>query len=99
MYKTQVETKKYGGTHVAVNVRIDLKKHYPKHKFQVTSDIRSVNIKCDPDIRKDVQDLLSKWKNERFDMMQDCSETINTNLTKEFGGCRFIFVEKFNHGY
>jgi ribosomal protein L15 len=82
-----------GGKLVAVNIRTELKRHFPKVKFRVTSDYNSVNVKWEngPSPAK-VKEITDKYQLGNFDGMQDMYVSSDEDsFNKVFGGCKYVF--------
>lgn len=95
-FKTFEETRKYGATHTAINIRQELKQTYKNLKFKVTSESSTVCVtcpdKCDEETRLQVENLLCKWKDGYYDGLLEYYVYSCNNFNKVFGGCRYINV-------
>lgn len=79
----------------AQNIRADLKKHFPGVKFSVTSDYSSVNVNwTDGPKASDVDELLSKYEEGKFNGMDDCYHSIRTPFNKVFNTVKYIFTRQ-----
>ena len=80
----------------AQNIRADLKKHYPKIKFSVTSDHNSVNIRyvSDKVSSYEVEKLLAKFTAGSFDGSDDSYHYSNTAFSKVFSTIKYIFADR-----
>lgn len=79
----------------AQNIRADLKKHFPGVKFSVTSDYSSVRVNwTDGPKESDVNALLDKYEEGKFNGMDDCYHSIRTPFNKVFDTVKYIFTRR-----
>lgn len=87
-----IVTEKYGGGKlVAPNIRIELKKHFPKVKFSVTSDHSSVTIKWEdgPSARQ-IREVTDKFKRGYWNGQNESYENVPTAFNQTFGAVQYI---------
>ncbi|MBW3808161.1 DUF3560 domain-containing protein [Aeromonas jandaei] len=84
-----------GGVQAAKNVRRDLKNAFPGIKFSVTSSYDTINVSWqDGPTRPEVEAVIEKYENGKFDGMTDCFNFDTTPFNAVFGGCRYTFVQR-----
>ena len=84
-----------GGVPAAKNVRRDLKKVFPGIKFSVKSCYDTINVSWqDGPTRPEVEAVVEKYENGKFDGMTDCFNFDSTPFNAVFGGCRYTFVKR-----
>lgn len=97
---TQIkDTKKYGATLSAMNIRADLKKYFPGIKFSVKSKTYAggnsvyVSWTNGPTV-KSVEEIINKYEGGSFDGMTDCYN-YNTNVFNDvFGYTKYLFCDR-----
>ena len=84
-----------GGSNAAKNVRIELKRAWPKVKFSVRSSYDSININwtAGPTV-KAVEAVTGKYQSGNFDGMTDCYNYNSSAFNDVFGGCRYVFENR-----
>lgn len=83
------------GNKPAQNIRADLKKHFPGIKFSVTSDYSAVNVRwTDGPKEADVELLLNKYEQGKFDSMEDYYKSIRTPFNTVFSDVKYIFTNR-----
>jgi hypothetical protein len=85
----------YAGKHVAVNLRIEFKRAFPKIKFSVTSNFDSVDISWNdgPTIDQ-VQKYSAKWEDHKTDETGDFRDHAPSTFNKVFDGCKYVFEQR-----
>lgn len=92
---TQTGGNASGGKLVAINLRKELKKAFPRVKFSVRSDYDSVNIRwIDGPTAKQVEDISRKYKAGSFNGMEDIYEYNSNPWGNVFGDCKYIFTRR-----
>lgn len=92
---TQLGEQERGGVPAAKNVRRDLKKVFPGIKFSVKSSYDTINVSwLDGPTRSEVEAVIEKYENGKFDGMTDCFNFDTSPFNAVFGGCRYTFVER-----
>ena len=83
----------------AANIRTELRRAFPGHKFSVTSD--SFSMGCSIDIKwedgpttKEINDIVKKYETSRFDGMTDCSHSTRTHWNTCYGGAKYVQVHR-----
>jgi len=80
-----------GGKHVAVNLRIELKRQFPGVKFGITSSYSSCNIRWTDGPTKDqVQAITSKYEDHVTDFTGDYRDYSPSIFNNVFGGCNYV---------
>ena len=78
----------------AKNVRRDLKS-LPGVKFSVKSSYDTINVSWqDGPTRSEVEAVIEKYENGKFDAMTDCFNFDTSPFNAVFGGCRYVFVQR-----
>lgn len=87
---------KPGAEHVAANIRIELKRAYPGVKFSVRSSrSSSIHIRWeDGPTQHEVDAVVDKFSNGRFDGMTDCYEHRRSPWTAVFGGVNYVCTSR-----
>lgn len=84
-----------GGVPAAKNVRRDLKNAFPGIKFSVKSSYDTINVSwLDGPTRSEVEAVIEKYENGKFDGMTDCFNFDTSPFNAVFGGCRYTFVQR-----
>lgn len=93
---TRVGEKEHGGGQFAAkNIRKELKAAWPKLKFSVKSDYNSLSVSwTDGPTRKQVEDIVEKYKCGGFDSMQDLTTYDPTAFTNLFGGATYLSYDR-----
>lgn len=98
-FKTSEQAGKKYVALCALNMKIDLKNHFPGIKFYVTSKSYSggncITVECDSLLREHVEKILSKWKAGEFDYNDDHYEYKSTELHEKYGSAQFIDIKTF----
>lgn len=96
VFQTPQQTGKFGGKHVAINIRKELKAWFKNVKFSVTSNFDSVYVECPNEFtkeqKKSIEKFLGKWLSGDFDGMSDCYIYNRSNFNKIYGSCKYIWV-------
>ncbi|MGL6579866.1 DUF3560 domain-containing protein [Aeromonas hydrophila] len=84
-----------GGVAAAKNVRRDLKKAFPGVKFSVKSNYSTVNVSWqDGPTRKEVDALIGKFEQGRFDGMTDGYEYNTSAFNNMYGAVQYTFTSR-----
>lgn len=84
-----------GGKLVAINLRKELKKLFPKTKFSVKSDFNSVRIRwTDGPLVSEVETVTCKYSGGHFDGMDDSYKHERSPFTEVFGSAQYIFENR-----
>ncbi|MGL5297783.1 MAG: DUF3560 domain-containing protein [Plesiomonas sp.] len=84
-----------GGVPAAKNVRRDLKKAFLGVKFSVKSSYDTINVSWqDGPTHSEVEAVIEKYENGKFDAMTDCFNFDTSPFNAVFGGCRYVFVQR-----
>ncbi|EIY4766804.1 methyltransferase [Vibrio cholerae] len=88
-----------GQKEVAINLRAELKKHWPGHKFSVRGD-RGGYSSCirvswtDGPTKQQVEEILDRYQGGSFNGMTDCYDHESTPFTTVFGSVDYLFFER-----
>ncbi|ELP5729209.1 hypothetical protein QTV44_002475 [Vibrio vulnificus] len=90
------EPRKYtGGTHVAVNVRKELKKHFPSVKFSVRSSYSRVDVSwTDGATEPQIKELLNKYQIGHLSGCGCYHDTTYSPFNDVFGGVDSLFLHR-----
>lgn len=82
----------HGAKLAAENIRRELKRQFPDHKFSVRSDHNSVDIRwTDGPTTRQVSEFTDRHKNGHFDGMTDCYEqNHDATFADVFGGANYV---------
>lgn len=84
-----------GGTHVAKNLRIELKQAFPNTKFSITSSYSKVDVKWeDGPTKTQVGAITGKYEDHETDHTGDFRDYKPSLFNEVFGGCNFVFEER-----
>lgn len=84
-----------GGVPAAKNVRRDLKNAFPGIKFSVKSSYDTITVSWqDGPTHQEVEAVIGKYENGKFDGMTDCFNFDTTPFNAVFGGCRYTFIKR-----
>jgi len=85
----------WGAKHVAINLRIELKRSFPGIKFSITSDNNSVNISWTDGPTKDqVSEYTRKYVDHFLDQTGDYMDCKPSLFNDVFGGCTHVFSRR-----
>lgn len=98
-YLIQNDGVKSGYVIAAKNIRIELKKHFPKVKFSVTSKSYSMGNSVsvgwtDGPKTKEVEKIIDKYQYGSFDGMTDCYNYSHNVWDKVFGGSKYVMASR-----
>ena len=84
-----------GGKQCAKNMRIELKRAFKGIKFSVTSSYDSVNVRwTDGPIDEQVEAIVERYENGRFNGMEDIYEYNSSPFNDVFGGVKYVFCNR-----
>lgn len=85
-----------GSKGAAVNIRLELKKHFPGCKFSVRArSYTAVDISwTDGPTDKMVNAIVAKFQHGHFDGMVDCYEYKHDEFTETYGSCNYVFTSR-----
>jgi hypothetical protein len=84
-----------GGKHVAVNLRIELKRLFPEVKFSITSSYSSCDIRwTDGPTKNQVKEISSKYEDHVTDSSGDFRDYSPDLFNEVFGGCNYVFEDR-----
>lgn len=91
-YSYLIQKPEGGGKGAAQNIRIELKKNWPKIKFSVKSKYSSVDVSwTDGPTEAQVDDIIQKYKAGSFNGMEDIYEYSEDAFNDVFGSAQYIF--------
>lgn len=89
------ENRQSPGKFVAGNLRIELKRAFPKTKFSVRSDYSTVNVGWDDGpTQGEVDAILDRYKTGRYNANEDYHDSVETPWTAAFGGADYVFSHR-----
>lgn len=84
-----------GGKGAAQNMRIELKKEWPKIKFSVKSDYSRVNVSwTDGPTEAQVKNIIDKYQGGHFNGMEDIYEHSTDAFNDVFGSVNYVFTNR-----
>jgi hypothetical protein len=95
------DSTKKGATLAAKNIRIELKRAFPKVKFSVRSEYYSGGNSVDVDwtdgpTTKQVDAIINKYQEGSFDGMTDCYNYEDNLFSDVFGGAKYVHGQRRN---
>lgn len=96
-YSHLIQSPGSGGKGAAKNIRIELKKAWPKIKFSVRSDYSSININwLDGPTERQVETIVNRYEAGSFDGMEDIYRYSESAFNDVFGSVQYVFTRREN---